>query len=93
MHHPELNKYDLSSIESCPSGSAALPVEVKQKFEKVTGGKLVEGYGLSEASPVTHSNFIWGKINPAASAVPTNTDAGIYSEEKGGLAVRMNTAS
>lgn len=93
LHHPELNKYDLSSIESCPSGSAALPVEVKQKFEKVTGGKLVEGYGLSEASPVTHSNFIWGKINPAASAVPTNTDAGIYSEEKGGLAGRMNTAS
>lgn len=36
-------------------------MEVKQKFEKVTGGKLVEGYSLSEASPVTHANFIWGK--------------------------------
>ncbi|MEC3631997.1 AMP-binding protein [Bacillus velezensis] len=87
LHHPELNKYDLSSIESCPSGSAALPVEVKQKFEKVTGGKLVEGYGLSEASPVTHSNFIWGKNKPGSIGCPwPNTDAVIYSEEKGGLA-------
>lgn len=69
LHHPELQHYDLSSIKSCLSGSAALPVEVKQKFEKVTGGKLVEGYGLSEASPVTHANFIWGKTSRAVSAV------------------------
>lgn len=51
LNHPDLKRYDLSSIKSCLSGSAALPVEVKQQFENVTGGKLVEGYGLSEAAP------------------------------------------
>ena len=45
---------------SCLSGSAPLPVEVQEKFEEITGGKLVEGYGLSETSPVTHANFIMG---------------------------------
>lgn len=49
-----LEKYDLSSIKICVSGGGPLPVEVKEKFEKLTGCKLVEGYGLSEASPVTH---------------------------------------
>ena len=87
LHHPELQHYDLSSIKSCLSGSAALPVEVKQKFEKVTGGKLVEGYGLSEASPVTHANFIWGKNKPGSIGCPwPSTDAAIYSEETGELA-------
>ena len=38
-----------------------LPLEVQEKFEKVTGGKLVEGYGLTETSPVTHANFIYGR--------------------------------
>ena len=51
----------LSSIKACISGSAALPVEVQEKFEKVTGGKLVEGYGLTETSPVTHANFVWAE--------------------------------
>src|SRR5690606_28755462 len=54
-------KLDLSSIEICISGSAALPLEVQDHFEKLTGGRLIEGYGLSEASPVTHANLIWGK--------------------------------
>lgn len=62
-------------------------MEVKQKFEKVTGGKLVEGYGLSEASPVTHANFIWGKNKPGSIGCPwPSTDAAIYSEETGELA-------
>lgn len=59
LNHPDLQKYDLSSIKACISGSAPLPVEVQEQFEAVTGGKLVEGYGLTESSPVTHSNFIW----------------------------------
>lgn len=61
LNHPDIKKYDLSSIEACISGSAALPVEVQEKFEKITGGKLVEGYGLTETSPVTHANFIWAR--------------------------------
>lgn len=59
LNHPDISKYDLSSIKACLSGSAALPVDVQTKFEKVTGGKLVEGYGLTETSPVSHANFIW----------------------------------
>ena len=61
LNHPDLAKYDLSSIKACISGSAPLPLEIQEKFEKITGGKLVEGYGLTETSPVTHANFIWDR--------------------------------
>ncbi|MGE6751815.1 long-chain-fatty-acid--CoA ligase [Rossellomorea sp. NPDC071047] len=85
LNHPELKKYDLSSIDSCLSGSAPLPVEVQQQFEEVTGGKLVEGYGLTESSPVTHSNFLWDKERIKGSVgVPwPSTDAAIFSLETG----------
>ena len=56
LRSPQLAKYDLHSIKACISGSAPLPNEVRHEFERVTGGKLVEGFGLTEASPVTHSN-------------------------------------
>jgi long-chain acyl-CoA synthetase len=52
---------DCRSLKVCISGAAPLPVEVQQRFERLTGGALVEGYGLSEASPVTHSNPVYGK--------------------------------
>ncbi|MDZ5470747.1 long-chain-fatty-acid--CoA ligase (plasmid) [Bacillus sp. 31A1R] len=85
LNHPDLQKYDLSSIDSCISGSAALPVEVQQKFEEVTGGKLVEGYGLTESSPVTHSNFLWDRPRIKGSiGVPwPDTEAAIFSLENG----------
>lgn len=51
-----LEKYDLSSVRMCISGGAPLPVEIKQQFEKLSGSKLVEGYGLSESSPVVSCN-------------------------------------
>src|SRR5699024_10712589 len=51
-----IEKYNLSSIHTCISGSAPLSKEIKYKFETLTGAKLVDAYGLSEASPVTHSN-------------------------------------
>ncbi|MFS0751246.1 long-chain-fatty-acid--CoA ligase [Oceanobacillus sp. 1P07AA] len=79
LNHPDLDKYDLSSIEACISGSAPLPIEVQEKFEKVTGGKLVEGYGLTESSPVTHSNFIWEeRINGSIGVPWPDTDATIF---------------
>jgi long-chain acyl-CoA synthetase len=53
---PERAKYDLSSVKRCISGGAPLPVEVKHAFEAATGCKLVEGYGLSEASPIATCN-------------------------------------
>ena len=53
---PNVERYGFKSLRVCMSGGSALPVEVMQKFEKLTGGRLVEGYGLTEASPVTHVN-------------------------------------
>ncbi|HND49352.1 MAG TPA: alpha/beta fold hydrolase, partial [Anaerolineales bacterium] len=53
---PGVRKYGISSIKACISGSAPLPMEVQEAFEKLTKGKLVEGYGLTEASPITHAN-------------------------------------
>ncbi len=69
-HHPRVKEYDLSSIETCISGGAALPVEVQETFERLTGGKLVEGYGLTEASPVTHCTPLWGKRKNGSIGVP-----------------------
>jgi long-chain acyl-CoA synthetase len=85
LNHPDLKKYDLSSIDSCLSGSAPLPVEVQQKFEKVTGGKLVEGYGLTESSPVTHANFLWDKerIKGSIGLPWPSTDSAVFSLETG----------
>ncbi|WP_085991748.1 AMP-binding protein [Oceanobacillus senegalensis] len=78
LNHPEIHKYDLSSIEACISGSAPLPLEVQEQFEKITRGRLVEGYGLTESSPVTHSNFVWGRRINGSIGVPwPDTDAKI----------------
>ncbi len=57
-NHPDAGKYDLTSLKACVSGAAPLPVEVQEKFQEITGANLVEGYGLSESSPVTHADPI-----------------------------------
>jgi len=54
LANPELGKFDLTSIRACISGASPLPPEVQKKFMQITGGFLAEGYGLTEASPVTH---------------------------------------
>ncbi len=77
-------RVDLSSVEVCISGGAPLPVEVAQEFERITGGKVVEGYGLSEASPVTHANPIWGNRKFGSIGIPfPDTDAKIVDPETG----------
>jgi long-chain acyl-CoA synthetase len=58
--HPDIGKYDVKSIRACISGSAPLPLAVKQTFEDLTGGKLVEGYGLTESAVATHCNPMYG---------------------------------
>lgn len=84
INHPDLQKYDLSSIEACVSGSAPLPVEVQNRFEELTGGRLVEGYGLTEASPVTHSNPIWGRRVAGSIGLPwPDTDCRIVDSATG----------
>lgn len=56
VNRSDIKKYDVSSIRRCLSGAAPLPVEILKKFETITGATLSEGYGLTEASPVTHAN-------------------------------------
>ncbi|GAA5334543.1 MULTISPECIES: long-chain-fatty-acid--CoA ligase [Thermus] len=67
---PNLAKRDVSSLKFCISGAAPLPIEVARQFEEVTGAKLVEGYGLTEASPVTHANPLFGKRKVGSIGLP-----------------------
>jgi long-chain acyl-CoA synthetase len=62
--------HDLSSIKACLSGAAPLPLEVAERFERFSGGRLVEGYGLSEASPVALANPIYGKRKAGTIGMP-----------------------
>lgn len=83
-NHPAVvkGKYDLTSIKFCMSGAAALPPEVQRRFQEVTGGRLVEGYGLSETSPVTHGNPVGGKDRVGTIGIPfPDTDCRIVDEE------------
>ncbi|HEY4485532.1 MAG TPA: long-chain fatty acid--CoA ligase [Nitrospiria bacterium] len=81
---PKVKRYDLSSIRICISGAGPLHVEVQERFEELTGGKLVEGYGLSEASPVTHSTPIYGLRKKGSIGLPfPDTDVKIVDEETG----------
>jgi long-chain acyl-CoA synthetase len=85
-NHPDVlaGKYDLSSIKGCISGSAPLMRETKEKFEQLTGGKLVEGYGLSEAPTATHCNPMNGEIRTGSIGLPMpDVDARIVSLEDG----------
>ncbi|TMJ78367.1 MAG: long-chain fatty acid--CoA ligase [Alphaproteobacteria bacterium] len=70
LNHPKLASFDLSSLKFCLSGGAPLPVDVKQKFEKLTGCKLVEGYGLSEASPSVTCNPLDGPVKEGSIGQP-----------------------
>ncbi|HEU5287267.1 MAG TPA: long-chain fatty acid--CoA ligase [Candidatus Limnocylindria bacterium] len=61
INSPLAKQYDMRSIQACISGSAPLLVETHRKFTELTGANLVEGYGLTEAAPVTHCNPLYGK--------------------------------
>jgi long-chain acyl-CoA synthetase len=69
-NYKDIDKFDLSSIKMCISGGAPLPLEVKQSFERRTGCVLVEGYGLSEASPTVTCNPISGINKPGSVGLP-----------------------
>lgn len=68
--HPDIARHDLTSIKSCISGGAPLPVEVKSKFEALTRCTVVEGYGLSETSPVVACNPFRGANKPGSVGLP-----------------------
>lgn len=87
LANPELEKFDLTSIRVCISGASPLPPQVQKKFMQVTGGFLAEGYGLTEASPVTHCNPLdktMRTVRVGSIGLPLpNTNARIVDVEKG----------
>jgi long-chain acyl-CoA synthetase len=82
--HPRARKLEVGSLKLCVSGSAPLPEETLRRFEEITGGRVVEGYGLTEASPVTHVNPTRGrrKVNHIGMPLP-DTDCRVVSTEDG----------
>jgi long-chain acyl-CoA synthetase len=82
--YPGVRKFGIQSIKACISGSAPLAVEVQEAFEKLTRGRLVEGYGLTEASPVTHANPLNGirKVGSIGLPLPS-TEARIVNLRTG----------
>lgn len=84
INYPQIHRYDLSSINACISGSAPLPIDVQEKFEQLTNGSLIEGYGLTEASPVTHANLVWDRVKNGTIGLPwPDTDCRIVDVETG----------
>jgi long-chain acyl-CoA synthetase len=91
--NPELGKYDLTSIRVCISGASSLPPQIQKKFMQITGGFLAEGYGLTEASPVTHCTPVdksmrTVKVGSIGLPLP-DTEAKIFDLETGEKTLRQ----
>jgi long-chain acyl-CoA synthetase len=90
-NYPRIETLDISSVKGCFSGSAPLPVEVLERFEELTGGKITEGFGLTETSPVTHANPLNGLRKPGSIGIPfPGTDAKIVDAETGERELDVN---
>ncbi|MDY0222392.1 MAG: long-chain fatty acid--CoA ligase [Desulfobacterium sp.] len=84
LNHPNIGTTDLTSLKGCFSGSSPLPVEIITEFEKLTGATIVEGFGLSESSPVTHVNPFQGTRKPGSIGLPiSDVECRIVSLEDG----------
>jgi long-chain acyl-CoA synthetase len=82
--HPRAHEYDLRTGALCVSGAAPLPRQVSESFEALTGGRLVEGYGLTEASPLTHCTPLFGERRTGSMGVPLpGTEARVVDLETG----------
>lgn len=94
--YPNVSKYDFSSLRFAVSGAAALPKETRNKFRELTNADLIEGYGLTEASPVTHCHSRKGKrkgiglplSDTDCKIVDLKDGKGLPAGEKGELCVR-----
>lgn len=95
---PGARRFRIRSIRACISGAAPLPVEVQEAFEKLTRGRLVEGYGQTETSPVTHANPLYGRRKVGSIGIPMPsteskivdlaTEADLPAGQIGELAIR-----
>jgi len=93
INNPNVTKYNLKSIRACLSGAAGLPLEVAKKFGEITGGRLVEGYGLSETSPVVTANPLFGENRIGTIGVPIpDTDVKLFDVETGDKEVAVGEA-
>lgn len=82
INSADVSKHDLHSVRMCLSGAAPLPQEVQTGFEMLSGGRLVEGYGMTESSPLTHANPINGERRAGSIGIPVpSTDARIVNPE------------
>jgi long-chain acyl-CoA synthetase len=72
LEHPDIEKTDLTSVKGCFSGSAPLPIEVINEFEKKTGAVIVEGFGMTESTPVTHINPFNGQRKVGSVGIPVS---------------------
>jgi long-chain acyl-CoA synthetase len=82
--HPKVRQFDLSGLKMAVSGAGPLPLEVQNRFEEITGSIIVEGYGLSEATPVTHANPVYGRRKLGTIGLPyPDTDIKIMDKETG----------
>jgi long-chain acyl-CoA synthetase len=85
---PEVRRHDLKSIKACISGAMKLPLETQEQFEKVSGGRLVEGYGMTETSPSTHANPVFGKRKTGTIGMPLpGTECKIVSQDDASVEV------
>lgn len=92
-NHPKVGAYDLTSVRYCITGAGPLFAEVQERFEKLTGARLVEGYGLTEAAPVTHCNPIVGQRRSRCIGLPVpDTDVRVMDLESGGREVMVGEA-
>ena len=89
LHQKDLSEYDLSSLRYCICGSAPMPFEYLRQFEEKTGAVVMEGYGLTEASPVTHLNTARKHGKPGSIGLPLpDTDAKIVDMDVGDLTLK-----
>jgi len=84
LNHPDALASGVNKIKLCNSGSAPLPIEVHRQFSRISGGIFIEGYGLSETSPVTHSNPLLGMKKIGSVGIPfPDTDCKIVDVDTG----------
>ncbi|MFN0159671.1 MAG: alpha/beta fold hydrolase [Burkholderiales bacterium] len=83
-HFPGVRKYGVASIRVCVSSGSPLPLEVQEEFEKLTRGRVVEAYGLTEAGPATHVSPLSARRRPGTIGLPLpDTEARVIDPETG----------